>query len=769
MPDSTGRRREVRERDGQKRSHRARRLHADLDDERRAALATDVRKSVLDAYADRISTRGSTLDARAETLRSGEDRLRESEARICAREGRVAELERSLRLEMAGFLENLQTRERQVSEMEVACATALREARQTAAGAERERAALQTRIESAGEELAHVAVVRRELRSVRQALAAARVAQGDIEAGVATRRAEFERLAHDRDEVDRLQRRLAAQEREGLRRERELSEEESQQAARERTLREMLSKVESLEASIAALRELVRRECARQRGREGMPFASLSEARVAAMESREIAHVAADLALYLSSEAESVRRGRDELVLRAAELASREGDVLQKESDLRAREIDVQGTVEQAQRLSREAQGLMDRAAAEAAAAAAASSGVEHRGELIRAQEAALLDKQSDVGSRASEVRRLQAALKGEEVRIERSRVLLAAREAAVDREYREAGRRQAGADTTGAAATSSGAAPPAVGTGAEPSENGDSRAGAYGASGIAQSPEAPRAGHASRTGHPARPRDTPAAGPAGGGVQQAGSPLEGEAGAVRKRLTFQPGFPAPPRDAATGRDAATSAGGAPPPFDPPLRDDASEAAAEELVGELLAARSTWKDRVGRLEAVLHAMRPSAVQHGVVSLVDGVRARLAEIRAGAEAEAVSSRADEPASELFAKERAVQLGWGEVLRSELDTIREIQTGLLLAADQAPGCAQADPTVHRRLDEAWQDAAPLQGSYRLAEDVERRAAPAPTAASTGPSDGDDDSADNSLTRRVQEALRGYEALSAAAAPE
>jgi hypothetical protein len=127
-------------------------------------------------------------------------------------------------------------------------------------------------------------------------------------------------------------------------------------------------------------------------------------------------------------------------------------------------------------------------------------------------------------------------------------------------------------------------------------------------------------------------------------------------------------------------------------------RDDESETAAEELGGELLAARSIWAERVERLQGVLEAMMPTADEHGVAALVTSVRNELATVGLAVQCTVdAGARLGETAAASFERERIVQLGWGIQLRAQLDTIREIQAGLLLAANREPeAAASADFT-------------------------------------------------------------------------
>jgi hypothetical protein len=161
---------------------------------------------------------------------------------------------------------------------------------------------------------------------------------------------------------------------------------------------------------------------------------------------------------------------------------------------------------------------------------------------------------------------------------------------------------------------------------------------------------------------------------------------------AVRKRLDFAGNSNPPSQPAREGSryvDYMQSRD-----TDHPLDDD-SETAAEDMAVELVAARSIWTERVERLLGVLDAMMPTAGKHGVAALVDGVRRELSSVEVAAQStEYRGAQSGETAAIAFERERRMQLNWGLQLRSQLDTIREIQAGLLLAANRDNETSAAD---------------------------------------------------------------------------
>ena len=84
----------------------------------------DGRRAVLDAYAERLLARETALDVRAAAILEAEEALKETERKKEDEKDRLVSLERTMRLEMATFLEDLSGKQAVLAELEV-CARLL--------------------------------------------------------------------------------------------------------------------------------------------------------------------------------------------------------------------------------------------------------------------------------------------------------------------------------------------------------------------------------------------------------------------------------------------------------------------------------------------------------------------------------------------------------------------------------------------------------------------------------------------------------------------
>lgn len=114
--------------------------------------------------------------------------------------------------------------------------------------------------------------------------------------------------------------------------------------------------------------------------------------------------------------------------------------------------------------------------------------------------------------------------------------------------------------------------------------------------------------------------------------------------------------------------------------------DNESEAAANDLFHELVGARALWKERVVRLEAVVENMRENtwALKPHVQPILTSVSSQLREIRA--EIDAPPEKPEESSKGSYGTEQQRQVRWGAQMREQLDAVRDVQTGMLIALNR-----------------------------------------------------------------------------------
>lgn len=135
--------------------------------------------------------------------------------------------------------------------------------------------------------------------------------------------------------------------------------------------------------------------------------------------------------------------------------------------------------------------------------------------------------------------------------------------------------------------------------------------------------------------------------------------------------------------------------------------DAESETSYEQRLEELITARSVFVERVARLEAVLSSMssdlRATGAQVGPVLL--RVHSELERIRSevAVSTDAQQNAATEP-NVAVGVERNLHSKWAGILRRQLDTVRDVQAGLLIALNEEKESAQqrlaTSPAIVRR---------------------------------------------------------------------
>lgn len=738
------------------RHRRRRRTKLDMDQSQTLHImqAIENRKLVLDAYAGKVSSRDTALDARAAALHDEEVRLQEYESRILLHEQRVAGVERTLRLEMARFLENIAHRQQKLFEMEQEKNRILREARANAEIAVRQLKISDEKMKFVEEETIELARVSSELRTARKALSNARVAHADIEKRVQLKKAAMQKLASDRNSLARLEQRLRDVENTVSSRHRLLLAKEHEVESRETAISKQLAEVDEIRGAVESLQDFVcnARLCSLQ---SSSMSCHDSIGKGSAQNPQRIAAIASEAARDLSNQLKYLESLKLQLNSRSESLKRIEEDTRRREHDLRLRENAVEEAQRKAERLSREAETKLADAISKAAATANMRTLLDERESSLQSQELSLHEKEASLFRQQKELRTNRESLAIQERSVNRANELVVSREAAVsaksdavslseievctrerDVQAREAtcSSREAELRSWGMAlaqrenelrksretglhqySVTNDVVDPS-GNQHSPSMPSFTRNGGRGRETVGRQETSqttlnaldPSAADSDAMRHVADNRD-------GQQIQRSESMHEGPGSTgetVRKKLDFTQSRGSDSFMASTGEkpsatteptqgamSAAERGNGLPSASNSrdtqaqaitSMRarntgagDDASEVAAEELLDELVSARSVWRERIERLENVLLAITASAVEHGVVSLVSTVENELRALKTAVK-DFVPPR-HRSAKQAFEAERQAHLSWGTTLRSQLDTIREVQAGLLLSVN------------------------------------------------------------------------------------
>ncbi len=155
----------------------------------------------------------------------------------------------------------------------------------------------------------------------------------------------------------------------------------------------------------------------------------------------------------------------------------------------------------------------------------------------------------------------------------------------------------------------------------------------------------------------------------------------------VRKQLTFGQ-TPAPIRNP-NDRGSETS----------------SEVAASQLHGELKAARAIWIEKVNRLDSVVASMSQDLTSTGtqLLPVIRGVRAELKRIRDEASG-------NDDGIDSFDGERERHRAWARAMTAQLNTIKQVQAGLLHAFNRV--LPQASESSQHEIDLSTRSRPPLR---------------------------------------------------------
>lgn len=155
----------------------------------------------------------------------------------------------------------------------------------------------------------------------------------------------------------------------------------------------------------------------------------------------------------------------------------------------------------------------------------------------------------------------------------------------------------------------------------------------------------------------------------------------------VRKQLTF--GQTPAPIAAGNERSSETS----------------SEVAASQLHGELKAARAVWIEKVNRLDTVVASMSQDLTSTGtqLLPVIRGVRSELKRIRDEASV-------DDAGMSSFDGERERHRAWARAMTAQLNTIKQVQAGLLHAFNRV--LPQASESSQHEIEVVTRNRPPLK---------------------------------------------------------
>lgn len=114
--------------------------------------------------------------------------------------------------------------------------------------------------------------------------------------------------------------------------------------------------------------------------------------------------------------------------------------------------------------------------------------------------------------------------------------------------------------------------------------------------------------------------------------------------------------------------------------------DDESEAAAEDLLPELVGARALWRERIARLETVVVNMseNTSSVKPHLQPVLTNISSKLQDIRE--DIDSSPERSLESPKMSYATEQRRQMKWSAQMRDQLDAVRDVQAGMLIALNK-----------------------------------------------------------------------------------
>lgn len=152
------------------------------------------------------------------------------------------------------------------------------------------------------------------------------------------------------------------------------------------------------------------------------------------------------------------------------------------------------------------------------------------------------------------------------------------------------------------------------------------------------------------------------------------------------------------------------------------IRDDESEAAAEQLLPELVGARSYWRERVDRLDRIVQSLctKTWATRPHVLPVLTSVAEGLLAIRRDIDDFPRPSNNTTPKN-AYLQEQACQIRWRDQMKKHFDTVREIQAGLLIRLNREEGGPNSERMVDRPVEQSADSSNNAESSVDATLDV------------------------------------------------
>lgn len=691
------------------------------------------RASLLDHHAAQLQHRSAALDLRAHELSQAEARLSHRLSALQTRTHALSRLESTARSEMASLLEAVTSRHEKLSDSE----SRLRQREQS----------LKKKVSALRGTLRNAAAVERRLREKQdmlretekrkeEMLAALEEAEERLRKVERVSNAAEERAAKVAQEGDVL--RTAADKLEML--EREVRKRDKEIGNKERAVREGEERVERLlqfEDVVHPMRRFVG-ECAILLAEEGRGTASeLPEGAAEDAAPQLVAAEAIVAVRELCAMVRALRGQREAQDAREARLEQLEKQMKKEEGALRVRERSLklaEGRLDVAQQSLKAVQSDVDKAWAEIESG---RTDLDRREESVRLKEADVIEADQRRRRKESSVLQGEKMLVRRERSIQRAHATVGEREKAVEQRQRDLDEEKASLQNlkttidlkedllhtrelefTAREAKKNAALDALLEASVRKKKRRSSREHSFSpesGSGSSPTPELrvlnptvveTRGENVQRTvqSAPAPASTSQAARPtAQSQANKLNGALQGpEPSTVRRQLEFE----------TTVQRQATTTGGAvlPAPLvsrlpqaeKAPNQDDLdkapthvannddddneSEAAADDLLPELIGARALWKERVVRLEAVVENMRENtwALKPHVQPILTSVSTQLQDIHR--EIDSTPERHLESSKASYGTEQQRQVRWGSLIREQLDAVRDVQTGMLIALNK-----------------------------------------------------------------------------------
>ncbi|KAI0560912.1 hypothetical protein FGB62_98g036 [Gracilaria domingensis] len=643
-----------------------------------AQHSTPPHSNLLSSYAAHMKSLSAALDTRAHALRNAEARLESRGSALRAHERALASLERRMRSEMTAFLRDVAARQRQLSRWEQRA----EKGRKLVAAITNNKEQLKTTKTALEHKNTQLQLVEKEYAALTQSRDAitSQIDAAKTELGrLAT---EARRISDEKIRLETLANRLEMLEAAVRKREREVDATEAAVAVKS----ERLASLENFERVVAPLQAFVD------------DFSALEQRETVSI--RDDVAGGVQIALMALREMHTKLRAftdtRAQLDGLQANLERRENSLRERELSIRQREhtVDVTET-----RISTEQDklSLQNNQLKEGMRSLDTTrADIDRREEQIHKKERELMQRESKLQHREAAITQSEKTLARRERSIRRAHSAVTEREAAIDQRERDVETERANFNNmkrsidlreamletrelelvAREASLSDNSRPllsehsrtkrQADGSGHEAHSGVQEREGLIGKE-VTKEQSVSEEGGKYEPGNVSPPRKQP------------------RLRTVRRQLEFETAHRRLPN---VGQGDTRQADG-----DDEDNDNGSEAAAEQLLPELVSARALWKERILRLQVVVRNMRDNTwgLKAHVQPVLNAVADKLGSVRSEIETAPLQHSAGS-AKQDYAAEQGLQVRWGSIMREQLDAVREVQTGMLIGLNKQEEAAQ-----------------------------------------------------------------------------